>query len=262
MSNSSSSGGARLRTELPAGRGADPTRENGFSLLTTDWNGVKLASKDDPKALEQLLANYSVPFVSWLRNSGLSGSHQEAQDCFQDFVADRIREVARQAEPSKGRFRSFLFRSVQHFAIDRMRLTKTQKRGGAVEVISLDEQTALGDSILLLPADNPSASDERFDSAFAHAFFSNVINALERDYKQRDQSEVFQNMRPFLTDSEGVSQQSAASASRMTEGAFRVALLRCRKRYAELLRLEAAKIVEKPEDVDDEIRYLLKVASR
>jgi RNA polymerase sigma-70 factor (ECF subfamily) len=43
----------------------------------------------------------------------------------------------------------------------------------------------------------------------------------------------------------------------MTEGAVKVAVHRMRRRYRELLREEIAHTVASPEEVNDEIRYLL-----
>jgi RNA polymerase sigma-70 factor (ECF subfamily) len=45
----------------------------------------------------------------------------------------------------------------------------------------------------------------------------------------------------------------------MTESAAKVAVHRLRERYRELLRAEIAETVEKPEDVEDEIRSLFAV---
>ena len=43
----------------------------------------------------------------------------------------------------------------------------------------------------------------------------------------------------------------------MTEGAVKTAAHRLRRRYRELLRQEIAQTVASPEEIDDEIRYLL-----
>jgi RNA polymerase sigma-70 factor (ECF subfamily) len=47
----------------------------------------------------------------------------------------------------------------------------------------------------------------------------------------------------------------------MSEGAIRVAVHRLRQRYGELLSSEIAQTVERPDDVQEEIRYLLGVLS-
>jgi hypothetical protein len=48
----------------------------------------------------------------------------------------------------------------------------------------------------------------------------------------------------------------------MSDGAVRTAVHRLRHRYAELLREEIAATVADPEEVDDEIRFLLAALER
>ena len=68
-------------------------------------------------------------------------------------------------------------------------------------------------------------------------------------------------MRPSLA---GAPASYADLAVRLdtTEGALRVALHRLRRAYREALRSAIEETVERPEDVDDELRYLLGVVSR
>jgi len=47
----------------------------------------------------------------------------------------------------------------------------------------------------------------------------------------------------------------------LTEGSVKVSVHRLRQRFRELLRAEVAHTVARPEDVDDELRYLISVAS-
>ena len=48
----------------------------------------------------------------------------------------------------------------------------------------------------------------------------------------------------------------------MSEGAFKVAIHRLRKHYRELLRAEILETVEDASEVEDEIRYLLRVLAQ
>jgi RNA polymerase sigma-70 factor (ECF subfamily) len=47
----------------------------------------------------------------------------------------------------------------------------------------------------------------------------------------------------------------------MAEGATRMAVLRLRRRYGELLRQEIAQTVGQPEEVEEELRFLLGLVS-
>jgi len=48
----------------------------------------------------------------------------------------------------------------------------------------------------------------------------------------------------------------------MSETAVKVTVHRLRQRYRELLREEVAHTVERPEEIDEEMRYLFEVVSR
>jgi RNA polymerase sigma-70 factor (ECF subfamily) len=45
----------------------------------------------------------------------------------------------------------------------------------------------------------------------------------------------------------------------MTEGALKVAIHRLRRRFGEVLRAEIAQTVSHPDEVQDELRYLMRV---
>ena len=65
-------------------------------------------------------------------------------------------------------------------------------------------------------------------------------------------------LKPFLL-GEAARGESAAAAQPlgMSEGAFKVAIHRLRKRYREILKSEIAETVDDPAEVEGEIRYLL-----
>jgi len=75
-------------------------------------------------------------------------------------------------------------------------------------------------------------------------------------------AERFERLKPFLGGTPpGTAQADAAQAAGMSEGAFKVALHRLRRRYRDLLREEVAQTLDAAEDVDDEIRALLQSLS-
>ena len=81
--------------------------------------------------------------------------------------------------------------------------------------------------------------------------------ALSLRYEQSGRQELFKRLRPHLTgDPSAYSELAAASAT--TEGALRAAVHRLRKDFAASLRAVVAETVERPEDVEDELRFLLK----
>ena len=80
------------------------------------------------------------PLYAYVRRRG--HSPEDAQDLTQQFFAQLlIRNSVATVAPEKGRFRSFLLASMNHFLADEWDKARAQKRGGG-NVISLDLQNA------------------------------------------------------------------------------------------------------------------------
>ena len=74
-----------------------------------------------------------------------------------------------------------------------------------------------------------------------------------------DKEALFERLKHVLTGEAGTPYSVIADNLEMTEGAVKVAAHRLRKRFGHLLREEIAQTVERPEDVDEELRHLLAV---
>jgi len=81
---------------------------------------------------------------------------------------------------------------------------------------------------------------------------------LGEECRAEQKSELFEKVKPLLSgDSADVSYAEMARSLNMSEGAFKVAMHRLRQRYGGLVRAEIAQTVVSPEDVDQELQYLL-----
>ncbi len=81
---------------------------------------------------------------------------------------------------------------------------------------------------------------------------------LEAELAAEGKQRLFDGLKPFLTaDRQSAPYAEVAAELEMTEGALKVAVHRLRRRYRELLRHEIAQTVASPEEIDEEIRYLL-----
>src|SRR5438067_7333387 len=107
-------------------------------FATTHWSVVLSAaeqhSADAVTALEQLCRAYWFPLYAYVRRRG--SDVQDAQDLTQGFFAcllanQRLATVSRE----KGKFRSFLLASFNHFLADAHDRSKRLKRGGDREII-------------------------------------------------------------------------------------------------------------------------------
>ena len=83
------------------------------------------------------------------------------------------------------------------------------------------------------------------------------VARLEADYRQGGQAALFAALKPTLTEAAAPHYAAMAEQLGMTMAAVKVAGHRLRRRYREYLREEIAQTVATPEEVADEIAYLL-----
>jgi DNA-directed RNA polymerase specialized sigma24 family protein len=86
-------------------------------------------SPESALALETLCRNYSLPIYTYVRRRG--PSRHDAEDLSQAFFARLLaRKDSADVTPGKGKFRSFLPASLQHFMANEWDKARAQKRGG------------------------------------------------------------------------------------------------------------------------------------
>lgn len=230
-------------------------------FATTHWSAVFNARANDTAragaALEELCRTYWSPVYAYVCRRGYS-SH-DAQDLTQGFFQCLLeRQSFANADPQKGRFRSFILGAVKHFlAKERARL-QTQKRGGDQTILSLDHAQ---EKSHFEPVD-PATEDQNFDKEWAAALLQKVLNTLQDDYRRDSRGELFDVLKQTLTGAREHQPYARLAAQLNTnEGAVKTAVHRLRKRYRQLLESEIAGTVATPAEVKEELSYLLAVVS-
>src|SRR6266446_6734675 len=130
------------RSDSQAGLEGAP---GGGAFSTTHWSVVLEAGQQDSpataEALERLCRTYWYPLYVFIRRKG--HSPPDAQDLTQEFLALFLeKKYVSLADQSRGKFRTFLIRSLEHFLINEWTKTRAAKRGGAHRIISWDEVEA------------------------------------------------------------------------------------------------------------------------
>ena len=82
------------------------------------------------------------------------------------------------------------------------------------------------------------------------------LTAVGDQYEQSGKRELFDALQGYLTGDEDASYSELSVATGMREGALKVAVHRLRQRYGQQLRLQIAKTVQDPADVDVELKSL------
>ncbi len=232
--------------------------EQPLSFATTHWSIVLEAGRgrhaEADVALAELCQKYWFPLYSYVRRRVHDQS--EAQDLTQEFFARLLeKELLAQANPDRGRFRSFLLTAMQNFLTNEWRKAQATKRGGGQRVLSLDFQAS--DSRLSFEPGHDWTAERIFERNWGITLLEHVLTRLRDEYTTAGKEKLFAALRPFISSNrdEG-SFAMLAEQLEMTEGAAKVAAHRLRKRYRELLRAELAQTVADPADVDAEIAWL------
>ncbi|MBL9175734.1 MAG: sigma-70 family RNA polymerase sigma factor [Verrucomicrobiales bacterium] len=246
-------------------RDLNSTPETGPRVFaTTRWSVVLAARDTNPAAavpaLEQLCRTYWYPLYAQARRSGSSPA--DAEDLTQGFFARLLaRDGFALADQNRGRFRSFLSAAFQHFLANERDRVRARKRGGHLQILSLDVAPA-EERFLQEPA-TPCTAEQDFDRRWALALLEVVFGRLRQEYVDAGKGGLFQQIQGAVAGDDGdASGVARAEALGMSEGAVRVATHRLRRRYRELLREEIAHTVEGPDAVDEELRHLFAAFSQ
>ena len=231
---------------------------------TTRWS-VVLACGDSPAgeatartALAELCKTYWRPIFAFICSRG--HSVPDAQDLTQDFLLMVLEgDLLKRADPSRGRFRSLLLKALQNFLTDDAIRKRARKRGGDIKFVSWDEWMAEAPSRLAITAQEAEAwsAEKIFDVRWAATAVEHALRHLGEECEARGRRRVFDVLSDCLAaERHDVSYPKLSKALGVPEAAVKRLVHQLRQRYRTLLREEVVQTVEKPEDVDEELRYL------
>ncbi len=245
----------------PAERFDDGVKGAPGAFSTTHWSVVLKAghdsSPDAAQALERLCRTYWYPLYVVVRRRGYSP--EDAQDLTQEFFARFLEhKYVALADKSRGKFRTFLLRSLEHFLINEWNKATAVKRGGARQVIAWNEEDA--ENRYLLERADDAAPDKIFEKRWAMSLLNEVMGRLREEYSEPGRRQLFDSLKVSVWgEPTDTSYQEIGAKLGMAEGALKVAAHRLRQRYRELLRTEVARTVSSAAEVDEELRHLAAV---
>lgn len=230
-------------------------------FATTHWSLVLTAADErSPRAddaLESLCRAYWYPLYVYVRRKGYSAA--DAQDLTQEFFSRLLsKNYLSVADRTRGKFRSFLLGSLEHFLAREWNKAHRQKRGGGHSHFSLDEKDA-ENRYLIEPA-QALTPDKVFDRRWATTLLDQALAKLRDECIAEDKGDLFRKVQYFLPGEKGNTSYAGIAAELNTsEAAIKMAVHRLRRRYGELVRAEIAQTVATPEDAEDELRHLFAV---
>lgn len=244
--------------ESDARPAADP------AFLTTHWSAVLRAGRpDSPEslaALTELCQAYWYPLYAYARRQGCDVP--SAQDLTQDFFGKLIeKNYLGVADRRRGRFRWFLLTAFKCFLANAWDRSQAQKRGGGLQVISFDGMTA-EERYRHEPEDTASA-DVLYDRRWAANLLEAARGRLREEYVAAGRAERFSHLEAYLPGGQAtLTQAEVGAALGLTEGTVKQEVFKVRRRFGELLREAVAQTVAHPDEVDEELRYLIDVVCR
>jgi RNA polymerase sigma-70 factor (ECF subfamily) len=224
---------------------------------------LKAAAQELPEAqeaLEELCRLYWYPLYAYTRRRGFRA--EDARDLTQAFFAHLLsRDFLRRVGPDKGRFRSFLLACLKHFLADEWERAHTAKRGGALPAFPLDWEEA--ESRYELEGRVEANPERLYERRWAIGLLNHTLDQLRAEAVAAGKQVLFDALQCCLL-GERTTETYAQLGARLglSETAVKVAVHRLRQRYVALLREQVAHTVRRPEEIEEEMRYLFEVVSR
>jgi RNA polymerase sigma-70 factor (ECF subfamily) len=231
---------------------------------TTNWSLV-LAARDEPsragrEALAALCERYWYPLYACVRASGQDAD--AARDLTQEFFARLLEsDFLADVNPEAGRFRSFLMVALRHFLSHEREKRRASKRGGGAPLLSLD--TASGEERFAREPVDLLTPEQVFERRWALTVLDHALESLRLELAERGEASRFERLRQYLVGQQPhPSYGEVAVELGMTEAAVKTAVHRMRRQLGRSLRQEIAETVAKADEIDDEVRYLLRTLGR
>lgn len=230
----------------------------GAEFPPTAWSDLRaLSLAADPvkqrAALERICRTYWKPIYAFIRRRGHAPA--AAQDLTQDFFHHLLRkERLKLADQKRGRFRSFIQKSLANFLASDWDRRSAQKRDERV-VVSLD--VTYDDGTLCFEPAASEAPDRAFDRAWAAHLLGAVRVRLEAELRREGKTQLLRLLPLAVREVEDTRYAAVAGTLGLSEAAVKKAIERLRDRWEKLLREEVAATVQSPAEVEAELRELL-----
>ncbi|MGD8324344.1 MAG: sigma-70 family RNA polymerase sigma factor [Gammaproteobacteria bacterium] len=218
---------------------------------TTQWSIVLNAAaggESGHAALTTLCETYRQPVLAYVRTRVRNAD--DAEDLTQAFFTHVLeRQLPASADRERGRFRSFLLKSLNHFLTSEWQRDKAQRRGG--------HATMLRDGALESIASDNVGPEQAFEQEWARTVLREALRRLAEEARIAGREKMFAELRPYLVEAPepGDYDRIAASAG-MRGNTIAVAVHRLRSRLQELVEEVVADTAADAASIRDELRRM------
>lgn len=200
---------------------------------STYWDTVLRAKRGSPDALEWLMAEYWKPVYFFIRRKGYNV--ENAKDLTQGFLGAFLeKDYLKGVDPERGRFRSFVMASLEHFLSDTRDRARAVKRGGGFNFVEAESDLACA-------APSP---EKAFFKGWALSILERALERLKREMPPEDMNLLSGPAPPEMSVSERKNR-----------------LHRIRTKLKAYLREAILPNVDREGEVDSELREILALLS-
>jgi hypothetical protein len=220
----------------------------GRAFPPTEWTRL-LHYPQREAVLAELYRKYWKPVYCYLRSMGLG--NEEAKDLAQGFFTDKVlgQDLVQKADREKGRFRTFLLRSVHNYAVSVLRSSKA--------CVSLEATPDIGTT-----TDDPEV---QFNRAWADQLLQEVLAELVQECHSRDKFTHWQVFREWFL------QPDAAASPAMSEICIKYGVSdpatayhmieNIKRRFRAILRAHLSQLAGSEDEVEAEVRQFIDIFS-
>jgi RNA polymerase sigma-70 factor (ECF subfamily) len=252
-----------MRQKRDLAAAVSSTAEGPGAFPSTRWSLIVAAESSHSEqerrdALESLCRSYWYPVYAFIRRYG--HAPEAAQDLTQGFFLGVLeRTFFSRAAQDKGRFRNFLLGAVKHYLMDSGDRERALKRGGGVPLLAFDFDS--GESAYLREPSHGETPERIFQRKWARAVLDRVLGNLRDEFVKDGRLNQFDRLQAYLGGSDQPRVAELAQELGISEPALKSSIHRLRQRYRDLLRNEVTATLDKPAEVDEELRFLLRAIS-
>jgi RNA polymerase sigma-70 factor (ECF subfamily) len=196
----------------------------------------------------EICDNYRGPVLSYLRQHGYAGA--DAEDLTQEFFARLIEQRwDTRADPTRGRFRSFLLTALHRFLANEQAGRHAEKRGGALRQIDLEDVS--------LEAPAEQSPECVFNRAWVLALMGHAATRLEQEARAAGREALYQRLADYLVESpDSADYAHIADSLGIKPNTVAMHVHRLRRRLRELMREELLQTVSDADGLDAELNAL------
>jgi len=206
---------------------------------TTRWNLVQ--NGGDVKALDALIHIYWRPLYFFVRQHG--HDNETSKDIVQAFLTSFLeRGGFEHATPARGRFRTFLLTSLEHFMRDRARAAASQKRGGGKPTLSLDFDR--GEAEFMRESKREESPTTTLNRAWARSLLEQSLSELQGEPAHLEAFRLYRA---------GADLKTIAQKTALTESAAQSAVHRLKGRLKDIIVGHIRESVSSREDLQAEV---------